>query len=241
MKIQPYPKYSIGIDIGGTKINAILWDQKKIVKNIKILTPNNDKKLKRVLQDIVKKLKPNKESFLIGIGVAGVIKNTSLLSAPNIPGVKNFNFRKIFSANIPLLADNDARCFLKSEIVFGLAKKARSVFGLTIGTGIGRAYAKNGIVQKIKSFEHPTLWEKEYQKIKGEKNSALLARFLGQKLSLTLKQYNPKIIIIGGGVLKNRNFFGKLCRELKKQRIKSEIKRSKLGENAVSIGAVLIY
>ncbi len=240
MKIQPYPKYSIGIDIGGTKMKAILCDQKKIIRNIKILTPNTNRKLKRALQDIVKKLKPNKENFLIGIGAAGVIKNTSLLSAPNISGVKKFDFRKIFSANIPLLVDNDARCFLKSELIFDSAKKARSVFGLTIGTGIGRAYAKNGIVQKIKSFEHPELWEKEYQKIKGKKNLVLLARFLGQKLSLAIKQYNPKIIIIGGGVLKNKNFFGKLCRELKKQRIKSEIKRSKLGKNAVSIGAVLI-
>jgi len=240
MKIQPHPKYSIGIDIGGTKIKAVLWDQKKIVKDIKILTPNNDKKLKHVLQYIVKKLKPNKESFLIGIGAAGVIKNVSLLSAPNIPGVKNFNFRKIFSADVPLLVDNDVRCFLKSEFIFGSAKKAGGVFGLTIGTGIGRAYAKNGAVRKIKKFEYPERWEKEYQKIKNEKDCFLLVQFLGRKLFPLIKKYNPKIIVIGGGMLKNRNFFKKLCRELKKRGIKSEIKRSRLGENAASIGAVLI-
>ena len=240
MKNQSQLKYSIGIDIGGTKIKAILLAQKKIVKNIKILTPNTSRELKHALQSIVKKLKPSKENFLIGIGAPGVIKNTFLLLPPNIPKVKKFDFRKIFSKNIPLLVDNDARCFLKSELVYGSTKKERSVFGFTIGTGVGRAYAKNGIVQKIKKFERPELWEKEYQKIKDEKKFTLLAKFLGQKLSLMIKQYNPEIIIIGGGVLKNRNFFKKLCRELKRQEIKSEIKCSKLGENAVSIGAVLI-
>lgn len=240
MKIRHYPKYSIGIDIGGTKTKAVLCDNKKtIVKNIRILTPNTNKKLKRALSNIVKKLKPDKENFSIGVCAAGAIKNTSLLSAPNIFGVKNFDFKKIFPADIPLLIDNDARCFLKSEIAFNPIKKD-GVFGLTIGTGIGRAYAKNNAVQKIKRFEYPELWEKEYQKIKSGKDYALLAEFLGQKLSLILKRYNPKIIIIGGGVLKNKKFLGELRREFKKQKIKSEIKHSKLGENSIPVGATFI-
>jgi len=239
MKNQSYPKYSIGIDIGGTKIKAVLWDKKKINKSKRILTPDNNKELKSALQNIVKELKPNKKEFLIGIGVAGVVKNTSLLSAPNIPKVKNLDFRKVFLRNSLLLVDNDARCFLKSELFFTSLKEIKSVFGLTIGTGIGRAYAKNGIVQKIRRFEDQEQWEKEYQKIRDKKNYILLAQFLGQKLLTLLEKYNSEIIVIGGGLIKNRKFFNKFRQELKKQGIKSKIKCSKLGENAVSFGSIL--
>ena len=31
--------YCIGIDIGGTKINGIVWDGKKIVEQLTIVTP----------------------------------------------------------------------------------------------------------------------------------------------------------------------------------------------------------
>jgi len=241
MKRHSRFKYSIGIDIGGTKIKAIRWNTKRVVKSIKILTPCGNKDLRNALQGIVKKLKPREENFLIGIGAAGVIKNNFLVSAPNMTKIKNFDFSKIFSTNIPLLVNNDARCFLKGELIFGLAKKARSALGFTIGTGVGRAYAKNGIVQTIKHFESPELWEKEYQKIKENKNFPLLIKFLGKKLSFLIKQYNPEVVVISGGVLKNKFFFNKLYQELKKEKIKSKIKCSKLGENAVSIGAILMF
>jgi hypothetical protein len=240
MKNQSQPKYLIGIDIGGTKIKAVLLDKKKIVKSIKILTPDTKSGLKNALQDIVKKLKPKEDDFLIGIGAPGTIKNTSLLSAKNIAKVKEFDFREIFPKNIPLLVDNDGRCFLRGEFTHKSTKTAKSVFGLTIGTGVGRAYAENGIIQKIKSFEHSESWEGKYQKIRNTKNFILLSQFLGQKLSLLIKQYNPQIVIIGGGVLENKDFFNNLRREFKKQGVKSKIKCSKLGDDAVPIGAVSI-
>ena len=239
MKKQIYYQYLVGIDIGGTKTKAVLWDKKRISKSKRILTPNTNKELKQVLQGIIKELNPKKGSFLIGIGVAGVVKKTFLLSAPNLSKIKNLNFRKVFSESIPLLVDNDARCFLKGELVSNSFKKAKSVFGLTIGTGIGRAYAKNGVVQKIKRFEDHEQWEKEYQEIKNKKDYSLLAQFLGQKLFPLLKKYDPEVIVIGGGVIKNKVFFNKLCQELKKQGIRCKIKYSKLGENAVSLGSVL--
>lgn len=239
MKKQTCYQYSIGIDIGGTKTKAVLWNKKKISKSKRILTPDTSKELKKVLQDIVQELSPKREDFLIGIGVAGTVKKTTLLSASNISKIKNFNFRNVFLKNIPLLVDNDARCFLKGELILSSFKKAKSILGLTIGTGIGRAYAKNGIVQRIKRFEDQEQWEKEYQGIRDKKNYVLLAQFLGQKLLPLLKKYNPEIIIIGGGLVRNKEFFNNLCQELKKQGIKSRIRHSKLGENAVSLGSVL--
>jgi len=239
MKIKPQGQYKIGIDIGGTKIKGVLFNNKKIIKSTRALTPNTNIKLERAIIDIVKKLKPKKEIFLIGVGAAGIIKDKTLLLAPNISGVKNFNFKKIFGNNTSLYINNDARCFLKGEITLGYNKNTKTAFGIMIGTGIGRAFAKKGAVQKIKKFESPELWEKKFQQIKKKKGNALLLHFLGQKLSLLLKEYNPEIIIIGGGVLKRKNFFNALRLELKKRGVKGKIYSSKLKDNSVAIGSVI--
>ena len=45
--------------------------------------------------------------------------------------------------------------------------------GFTVGTGIGRAFAENGKVKKIKKFEYPEKWEKQYQKIRDKKTTTL--------------------------------------------------------------------
>ena len=231
-------KYLIGIDIGGTKTRGILLDGRKIIGTLEIPTPKNKEGLKRELKKIVKKLKPEKRNFSIGIGVAGIIKKTTLLFAPNI-GIRNFNFKKFFSG-IPLKIDNDARSFLRGEILLGIAKGAENAFGFTIGTGIGRAYARKGVVKKIKKFEYPEKWEKEYQKIRDQKNDLKLIKFLGVKLSNLLKQYRAETIIIGGGLIEQKDFFNKLTKELRKQGIKSKIKPSNLGRNSAAIGATLI-
>jgi len=235
---SPAKYYRVGIDIGGTKIKTILWNGKKILKSLETPTPQNKKRLENELKNIFKKLKPkNGADFSIGIAAAGVVKNTTLVFAPNIPKIKNFDFRKVFPENVSLAVDNDARAFLKAEIAPGSAKKTKRVFGLTVGTGVGRAFAKNGVVQKIKKFEEPEIWEKEYQKIR---NKNILANFLGANVSKLAKKYESEIIVVGGGLGRQKNFFNKFASFLRINGIKGEIRRSKLGKYAAAIGASLL-
>jgi len=215
---SPAKYYRVGIDIGGTKIKTIFWNGKKILKSLETPTPQNKKRLENELKNIFKKLKPkNGADFSIGIAAAGVVKNTTLVFAPNIPKIKNFDFRKVFPENV------------------SLAKKTKRVFGLTVGTGVGRAFAKNGVVQKIKKFEEPEIWEKEYQKIR---NKNILANFLGANVSKLAKKYEPEIIVVGGGLGRQKKFFNKFASFLRINGIKGEIRRSKLGKYAVAIGSV---
>ena len=231
--------YYIGFDIGGTKTRAVLWHKGKILKRVEIPTPANSKYLKKQLLDITKKIKHERDDFKVGVGVAGVIKNNSLVFAPNMQRIKNVNFRKVFPSDIPVLADNDARCFLRYEIFSRNKRKAKKAFGLTIGTGVGRAFAESGKVELIKSFERPEKWEKEYQKIRNSKKYGDLSDFLSEKINHLIKKYNPEIIFLGGGLVNSKKFLSMFKKRLKKPGIKSVITESKNNQYAVAGGAVL--
>jgi predicted NBD/HSP70 family sugar kinase len=180
------------------------------------------------------------KNIQIGIGAAGIINETSVVFSPNIPYLKNFDFKKLWPGQ-NLRVDNDARCFARAEVSLSANKKFKNVLALTIGTGVGRALAKNGEVAKIKRFEYPEKWEKEYQKIRDEKDTNLLSEFLSEKLAPLIKLFNPNAVIIGGGVSKRRNFFKKIETSLKKSGVPAKILKSRLGKNAVALGAILQY
>lgn len=192
-------KIILGLDIGGTKIRAISGR-----KFLEFDTPEDKR-------EFIKILKKFSSAEKVGIAVAGVVKGTKIKTSPNIKYLKNFDFKKIFPKAV-LRVDNDARFFLRERIrKFG----ARRVLAFTIGTGIGRAYAEKGKVKKIKKFEYPEKWEREYQKIRDRKDYEKLAKFLGKKFSVLIKKYKPEAVVLGGGVLKKRGFYPKLKKELK--------------------------
>ena len=63
-----------------------------------------------------------------------------MISAPNLPNSwKNLNVASLIRRRFhqPVTIDNDVHCFTLGEFHFGTAKEAGSMFGLTIGTGIG--------------------------------------------------------------------------------------------------------
>src|SRR3972149_2996805 len=93
---------------------------------------------------LVPHLSREKSMRAIGTGAAGIVEKTTLVSSPNISYIKNFAFRPLWPRSIRLRVDNDARCFARAELLSGAGRGAKSLFALTIGTGIGRAYGKNG-------------------------------------------------------------------------------------------------
>ena len=217
--------YKLGIDIGGTKIKAILWNGKKNNSVFSTKTPKTKKEFIKILKIAVKKLaRGGIKIKSICVGVAGIIGKNKIIFSPNIPYLKNFDFRGVFPG-FSVKIDNDARVFLRDELKAG--GKDKIVMAFTIGTGIGRAFAENGKVKKIKKFEYPEKWEKEYQYIRDYKTSSALIKFLTEKLGAIIKKYNPQIVFIGGGILKRRNFLRHLSKKLKKETMNAEIKFKK--------------
>ncbi len=218
--------FVLGIDIGGTKIRGVLW-RNKIARFYELDTPKTKVDFLKRIRALIGALSLNKDIVGVGIASAGVIEGTVVKKSPNIKYLNSFDFASLKISRIKV--DNDARAFLRSEMD---KIKYKKVLGVTIGTGIGRAYSG----QKIKAFEYPEEWEREYQKIRDNKDDKKLAKFLGEKLNMMIIKIKPDAIILGGGVIGRKGFFEKIKKELKAKTI-----RSRFGAKAGAIGAAKLF
>jgi len=148
-------KYSIGVDIGGTKILAVLVDEKGSIKErIKFNTAKNRKdiliQITEAISYLIKKEKEGSKQIIkgIGVGVPGIINRNKgkLITLPNVPSLNGFHIisflKKKFRMKVCL--ENDSACTSLAEYKFGLGKNVRNMFCLTLGTGIGGGIILNG-------------------------------------------------------------------------------------------------
>ena len=217
---------TLGIDIGGTKIRAVLWtssaglDGRRAIKALEFRTPQTLRAFKKIIISIFKDFEAKKN----GIGVPCVISGNKILFCPNIKYLKNYDISKLFK-NSKIKLDNDARCFARAE-----CSKSASCLAITLGTGVGRAFAKNGKVLKIKKFEYPEKWEADYQRLRDAKNDKKLSDFLTTKISILIKKYKPGVVVIGGGVVARKTL-----------KLGFAYKKPFFSKNAVAIGAALLF
>ncbi|MEK7087149.1 MAG: ROK family protein [Patescibacteria group bacterium] len=254
-------KYIVGIDIGGSKINAVIFYDGKVFKKAKIQTPqkNRDYFLEALEALVIKLIRDlgDKKISGIGCGVAGVLdlKSGIILNAPNLQFLNNFNIKNWLSKkfNCDVKIDNDARCFTRGEFLFGAGKGYKNIVGITLGTGIGGGIIINGkmfygassaageLGHMMMSFDKD--WE--FFAIKQTKN---LEKYLGIGLANIVNILDPEIIIFGGGAA---HMLKSLLAEAKKimnkfiisPKSKKNVKIlfGKLGENAGAIGAAALF
>jgi len=154
-------QYTIGIDIGGTKMAAVLFDGEKVIADYSLATPKDSLEhflimLKALVEPLEEKSKSDKVRIKgIGIGVAGVLdlKEEKMLRSPNIPILDNTNLKEKIEnfIGVPVIIDNDADCFARAEAALGAGQGYNSVYGLIVGTGIGGGWWIDG---KIHSGAH---------------------------------------------------------------------------------------
>ena len=185
----------VGIDIGGTKIRAILWNGRRVVRAMESRTPKNGPDFIGTLLALALMVSRGKPVRAIGIGAAGIVEKTTLTSSPNIPFIQNFDFRLLWPRSVRLRVDNDARCFARAELLRGAGRGAKSCFALTIGTDVGRAYGRNRKIVKLKEFEYPEPWENEYQQVRKRRDDGKLADLLGRQLVPLIAPFEPAIIV----------------------------------------------
>lgn len=135
----------IGIDIGGTKINACLIDEKGNIVERHMLDTEASKGRDVVLNNIKKAINAlsYKDARAIGIGTPGFIdsKNGIITFAGNINGWTGFNLKEALEEyiNLPVFVENDANIALIAEKWLGACKDAENVVMITLGTGLGGA------------------------------------------------------------------------------------------------------
>ena len=141
----------IGVDLGGTKIEAVALDKSgAILARERVPTPPGYRETVQAVEQLVRGIESTLNiTGTVGIGIPGVV-------TPHTGLVKNANSTWLIGK--PLQADlemelvrpvrvmNDANCFALSEAADGAAAGAASVFGVILGTGVGGGIVIDGKV-----------------------------------------------------------------------------------------------
>jgi fructokinase len=135
----------IGVDLGGTKIEALALDPSgREVFRKRVQTPRGEY---AATVSTVAALVSEIGEGTVGIGIPGALSRVDGL-------VKNANSTWLIGKPLkqdlekaigkPVRLENDANCFALSEAVDGAGKGARVVFGVILGTGVGGGIAIAG-------------------------------------------------------------------------------------------------
>ena len=149
----------IGIDLGGTKIEGILLDDKlNVIERTRIPT-QQEKGYKSIIDSIVSlvdalKTKSN-DTVSIGVSAPGAIsKKTGLIKNSNTQCLIGMPLKEDLqqALNQKIAIDNDANCFTIAEATLGAAKGHNVVFGVIMGTGVGGGIVINGNVHRGRTY-----------------------------------------------------------------------------------------
>lgn len=138
----------IGVDVGGTKMDAACIENGKIVGRNAEPTPYDRSKnvvTNALIRTIEKVFSDNISG--IGIGVPGLVdlETNEVLDVVNIPSWDRVPLKKQLEDYFgkPVFVNNDANCFALGEKYFGQGLPFRNFVGLTIGTGMGAGIVIN--------------------------------------------------------------------------------------------------
>ena len=147
------PARSIGIDLGGTKVEGLVLDERLVpVHRVRLPTERErgyDHILGRIAA-VVDDLRPHAPDVrVIGIGTpgslsarTGTLKNSNTTCLNGRPLASDLEAR--LGAAVRL--ENDANCFALAEARHGAAVGCGVVFGVILGTGVGGGIVVDGRV-----------------------------------------------------------------------------------------------
>lgn len=157
-------EYVLGIDLGGTKILAGVFDSSlKCIATAKLSTKPQrgvDKVIERIArcaQDAIDEADlSTKQIAGIGIGAPGAVnfEDGTVIFAPNMEGWKDVPLKKHLEKQIevPVFVENDCNICALGVYVAELKSKPRSMVGIFVGTGIGGGLILDG--QLYSGFGH---------------------------------------------------------------------------------------
>jgi len=134
--------YKLGVDLGGTKTEAILLDEKlDVITRKRIPTPQNDyQQILDSITTLVLEISENIKNYSIGICTPGAIsKQTGLIKNSNTQCLIGKSLKEDLENKLgkKISMENDANCFAMAEAIMGAATDFDLVFGVILGTGVG--------------------------------------------------------------------------------------------------------
>lgn len=154
---DPLSIYAIGVDVGGTKINAGVISLKGDVMHTFSLSTMAGKadtavRIQEAIQGLIEEARthwPDIRFKGIGVGTAGQVdrnQGSIRFSSDLIPGYMGTPLKSILQErfHLPVEIDNDVNVLALTEKRFGAGKSVKSLICLAVGTGIGGAIMVDG-------------------------------------------------------------------------------------------------
>jgi predicted NBD/HSP70 family sugar kinase len=137
-------KYVVGVDLGGTKVEACLMDTERKVLTRERIPVNASRGLEEVIKNIrviVHRAAAGKSYVAVGMGTPGtyVPEEDRLYGSPHTTVYETPGFiqRLKDMLKVPLLVENDANCLALAEFFASCEGKYRYVLAVIMGTGFG--------------------------------------------------------------------------------------------------------
>jgi len=142
----------IGVDLGGTKIEAVALarDGQELARQ-RLATPRHDydATLQAIATLVTALERATGATGTVGVGMPGTLSPaTGLVKNANSTWLNGRPFDRDLATALgrEVRCANDANCFALSEATDGAAKGARVVFGVIVGTGTGGGIVVDGCV-----------------------------------------------------------------------------------------------
>ncbi|CAN5646597.1 ROK family protein [soil metagenome] len=224
-------RIALGIDVGGTGIKAAVVDldsgglaSSRI--RVKTPSPSTPTAVAEVIAGIVDRLASEVDlppSVPVGCGVPGVVLEGQVMTVANIdPGWLEVSAEEVLGQALGrrMHVLNDADAAGIAEMAFGVGRGWRgTVLMLTIGTGIGSAVFRDGVLLPNTEFGHLKMGGRDAEtRLSGtaRERRGLKWRIWASEFNLYLERVEtllwPDLIILGGGVAKA---FGQYAERLK--------------------------
>lgn len=273
----------LGIDIGGSHITLAQVDAEKreIITSTYVREHVNsfDNKetifsawtsaIEKAAHDLVK------EDLLIGIAMPGPFdyeNGISLMQQGKFIDIYQVNIKEELANRLSISSKqihfvNDAAAFMEGEVFGGCVQGFKSVFGVTLGTGLGTTFYNGEFATDEDLWDSPfkdsigedylaTRWfVHRYEKLTGEKISGT-KDLLDKPLEIQQKMfdeyadsfsdfivkyvdhYKPEVLVIGGNIAKAYPYFEqRFIQNLIKNNINLQVKISDIFEDAAILGA----
>jgi glucokinase len=146
--------YTVGVDIGGTKVAAVLIGgdgevraRARIATDVARGSGAVVSDVARVVQELVAEARADEKPRAVGVGVAGQIDGNTgtVLFAPNL-NWSNVPLRKELesSVGVPVVVVNDVQAATFGEARRGVGRGTPDLVSMFVGTGIGGGVVSGG-------------------------------------------------------------------------------------------------
>jgi len=148
-----FSRYVIGVDLGATHCRAALFSPEgEMGSRLEKKLPHGDaeEQIRFFLGMLDDLLAGEELSGLLGVGIGscGPVdrERERVLEAPNRPGWTDVPLRRRVEErfSVPTVLENDANAAAFGEYRRGAGRGAASLLGLTLGTGVGGGYVRDG-------------------------------------------------------------------------------------------------